>query len=91
MKTTIRAWFEAASKQYGEVVASTITDPAVLDKLFYSGFGSAGCDPFYAWTPTHVLFVHEYDGSTSLQAIPRNPSSDLIPEFCGDYVEDGRD
>jgi hypothetical protein len=40
---------------------------------FYSGFGSAGCDAVYAWTPTKILFVHQYDGATTLKAVPRHP------------------
>lgn len=37
------------------------------------GFGGAECHPVYVWTATKVIFVHEYDGSTALVWVPRNP------------------
>ena len=45
-------------------------------KLLYefdSGFGSPGCHAIYVWTPTRVFFVSQYDGSTQLESVPRNP------------------
>lgn len=51
-------------------------DPVIqkwLDVEFDSGFGEAHV-PFYtAWSPTHVHYVHEYDGSTSSCSVKRNP------------------
>ena len=32
------------------------------------------CPAVYAWTDTLVLFVNQYDGSTRIEAIPRNPT-----------------
>lgn len=46
-----------------------------LDYAYDSGFGGDDCNRVYAWTPTRVLFVHEYDGSTSIRSVPRNPSA----------------
>lgn len=51
-----------------------------LDYEFYSGFGGAGCHPVFVWTKNWVHFVHEYDGSTSISSVPRNPC-DCIPEY----------
>lgn len=31
------------------------------------------CHAIYAWTDSRVLFVHEYDGQTSVKFVPRNP------------------
>ena len=45
----------------------------MLDYSYDSGCGAAGCDAIWAWTPTEVLFVHEYDGATGLRGVPRNP------------------
>jgi hypothetical protein len=38
-----------------------------------SGFGGQDCHNFLAWTETHVLSIHEYDGSTCVISVPRNP------------------
>lgn len=44
-----------------------------LDYEYECGYGLADCHPIYAWTNTYVLFVYEYDGSTSISRKPRNP------------------
>ena len=36
-------------------------------------FGGADCHPVYLWTPTRVVVIREYDGSTSIGAVPRHP------------------
>ena len=46
-----------------------------LDYEYDDGFGGAECHAIYAWTPTRVLFVHEYDGSTTVVSVPRNPAA----------------
>lgn len=45
----------------------------LIDYEYNAGFGGAGCHPIYLWTPTRILYIHEYDGSTSLSTIPRHP------------------
>jgi hypothetical protein len=52
----------------------------ILDYNFDSDFGSPGCHAIYLWTPTRVVCIHEYDGSTSLRILPRHPIA-IIPEF----------
>jgi hypothetical protein len=47
-----------------------------------NGYGGADCHPVYAWTPTRVLMIYEYDGATVPVWIPRNPV-DVLPEFGG--------
>ena len=44
-----------------------------LDYDFSSGYGAPGCNAVYVWTETQVLFVVQYDGSTSMESVPRNP------------------
>ncbi len=51
-----------------------------LDYDFDSGYGGAECHPIYAWTATKVIRVHEYDGSTSIGSVPRNPTP-CKPEY----------
>lgn len=45
----------------------------MLDYEYDTGYGGVDCDPVYAWTPTRVLFVSQYDGATRVEAIPREP------------------
>lgn len=44
-----------------------------LDTPFDNGFGGQDCPNFTAWSPSHVHYVHEYDGSTCLHSVARNP------------------
>lgn len=53
-----------------------------LDQEFDNGFGGENCFPFIAWTASRVFFVSEYDGSTGLSWVPRNPVA-IEPEFSG--------
>jgi hypothetical protein len=69
----------------GTVVSWDATAPW-LDYEFYGGFGAAECHPVYVWTPTRVIFVHEYDGSSDLVAVPRHPVG-CLPSFGGKRSE----
>lgn len=54
-----------------------IDDPRVqhtLDVEFDSGFGGQDCPHVYLWTATRVGFIHEYDGSTRMRLVYRNPT-----------------
>ena len=57
-----------------------------LNYEFCNGVGSPDCHRVYAWTATRVLFASEYDGSTRLASVPRNPV-ECLPEFDG-YIDD---
>lgn len=46
---------------------------SVLDQEFYSGYGCQQVPRFHAWSENYVYYVHEYDGSTMLSWVPRNP------------------
>jgi len=43
---------------------------------FNGGYGTAECYPVYVWTNERVIFVAEYDGSTHLTSVPRNPTAE---------------
>jgi len=43
---------------------------------FDGGFGAAECYPVHIWTNERVIFVAEYDGSTCLTSVPRNPTAE---------------
>lgn len=53
-----------------------------IDEEYDSGYGGADCFPLYAWTATRVFFVHEYDGATGINYVPRNPIA-IKPDFGG--------
>jgi len=55
----------------------------LLDYDFSSGYGAPGCNAIYVWTKSWVMFVVQYDGSTRLKRIPRNPT-DIMPEMPGE-------
>ena len=46
-----------------------------FDYDFDSGYGEQECHEFYIWTKSEVLFIWEYDGSTHISSVPRNPPS----------------
>ena len=45
-----------------------------FDYYFDSGYGGQECHNFYIWTKLKVLFIWEYDGSTHISSVLRNPS-----------------
>lgn len=49
---------------------------------FYGGYGSPECYAVNIWTNKRVLYVVQYNGSTRLAAIPRNPTPHM-PEMPG--------
>ena len=44
-----------------------------LDYDFNSGFGAPDCNAIFAWTPSRVMAISQYDGATGIFSIPRNP------------------
>lgn len=53
-----------------------------LDYEFNDGFGAPGCNAIWAWTPTMVIAIAQYDGSTWPYAVPRHPV-DAMPTMEG--------
>ena len=45
----------------------------LLDYKYDSGFGDQDCHAIHVWTEESVYFIHEYNGSTSVISVPRNP------------------
>ena len=54
----------------------------LLDYDFDAGYGSPGCHHIYIWTTQRVLFISQYDGSTTLESVPRDPVA-CRPEMPG--------
>ena len=44
-----------------------------FDYEYDEGYGTQECHDFYIWTITRILFIHEYDGSTYIESVPRHP------------------
>jgi hypothetical protein len=40
---------------------------------YYDGFGGQDCHNIFIYTRQKIYYVHEYDGSTELRSVPRNP------------------
>jgi len=45
----------------------------LLDYSYDSGYGSMDCHDVLVYTAANVYYIHEYDGSTSVCSVPRNP------------------
>ncbi len=48
---------------------------AMLDFEYDDGFGSQDCPNITVWSQHKVGYVHEYDGSTSIETVDRNPEN----------------
>ena len=46
---------------------------------FKGGFGTSETYNVHIWTNQRVLFVHEYDGATCLESVPRHPTDSVMP------------
>ena len=68
-------------KRRGAVLTWEVARP-LLDYEYYHGSGDRECNPVFAWTATRVLVIAIYDGSTWVEAIPRNPVP-CEPEYVG--------
>ena len=49
-----------------------------LDYSYDPGFGCMDCHDIVIYTPTRIFCIHEYDGSTSLQYVMRNPTGYIL-------------
>lgn len=64
------------------VVLSWEEAEKLLDFEYDDGYGAPECPAIYVWTNTSIYFVVQYDGSTSLEIVPRNPI-DCTPHMPG--------
>lgn len=54
----------------------------LLDYTYDTGYGGPECHAVTVWTTDRVLFVTQYDGSTAVDAVPRNPV-EAVPTMPG--------
>ena len=52
----------------------------LLDYSYESGFGSMDCHDILVYTQSDVYYIHEYDGSTDIHSVPRNPPTQASNE-----------
>jgi len=57
--------------------------PFLLAFSFSCGYGSPECYATWIYTNKNVYWVTQYDGSTSLDFMPRNPAQGIIPYMPG--------
>jgi len=78
MVTSDSSVSEPNNKFPKELINKPIMLKEVIDYFDYnfdSGYGGQECHDFYIWTKSKVLFIWEYDGSTYISSVPRNPPS----------------
>lgn len=46
----------------------------LLDYVYDRGWGAPDCHAITAYTRSYIIFVSQYDGSTHVNSIPRNPT-----------------
>lgn len=66
----------------GKVLDFETARPFMDGWSFYGGYGAPDCYAVRIWTTRRVIWVTQYDGSTSLDSAPRNPI-DMIPDMPG--------
>lgn len=70
-------------KYRGKILSFEVAKTMMETWSFQNGFGIQKCYATYIWTNRRVIWVSEYDGSTCLNSMPRNPIP-CIPEMsCG--------
>jgi len=57
--------------------------PFLLTFSFNGDYGTPECYATWIYTNKNVYWVTQYDGSTSLDSMPRNPTQDRIPYMPG--------
>lgn len=71
-------WHDDADERWGNYTKQFPVEPWAdaskkIDYEYDSGFGGADCHAVVAWGERYVYYVHEYDGATGIQKMPRNP------------------
>jgi hypothetical protein len=57
----------------GVILTLEEAEPYMQAWNFYGGYGAPDCYAVNIWTNQRVLWITQYDGSTSLSSAPRNP------------------
>lgn len=75
-----KPWFDGEADPREKLLPEQLNKPlnweaarTILDYSYDTGYGSQDCHNFYLYTKKHIFYIHEYDGSTSVVWINRNP------------------
>lgn len=69
-------------EKQGVILTLTEAIPFMNNWNFIQDYGSPNVHTVWIWTNLRTIWVHEYDGSSCLASMPRNPIKD-IPEASG--------
>ena len=67
---------DSRDKITDEMIGKSLPAETILPLLDYEyddGFGRQDCHNICVWTADSVYYIHEYDGSTSVDSVKRNP------------------
>lgn len=65
--------YKIPKRLMGRVLTREEAEPYMRGWSFEGGYGCAECPAVYVWTNMRVMYVAEYDGSTTLASVPRYP------------------
>lgn len=68
------ARFIPGDARRGEVLTWAEAAP-LLGYKYDTDYGAQDCPELFVWTASRVIYVHEYDGATSMRSVPRNPGT----------------
>lgn len=66
----------------GVILTIKEAKPMMAGWTYFCGYGSPECYATNVWTNKRILWITQYDGSTSIDSAPRNPTA-VIPEMPG--------
>jgi len=76
-------WNDWDETKLNKVLSWEEAEP-LIDYNFDSSYGTPGCHAVTAWTKNRIIFVSQYNGATSIESAPRNPS-DHEPKMPGGW------
>lgn len=70
-------------KLFGKILTIEEAKPLMQTWSFYSGYGAPECYAVNVYTNQRVIWVTQYDGSTSLNSMSIIPKEGEIPDMPG--------
>lgn len=68
---------------FGKVMTLEEAMPYLKRFSFYSGYGAPECHAVRVFTNQRIIWVTQYDGSTTLDSSIRNPQEGYMPDMPG--------
>ena len=76
-------WAHQDESKFNRILSWEEAQP-LIDYSFDSSYGVPRCHAVTAWTRTRVIFVSQYNGATSIEYAPRNPTNHM-PSMPGGW------